>query len=133
MKRVFIFLTVVLVLNACSRTKETACTEIAFNTEFSAVVGQTYCLDDDNQFTITEIRNELCPCNIQCFWEGQYILVLDAVADGKSFKTQKGSSRNVPSILPFDEYDFKILEVLPEYTCVDAPQSAYKVRMVMTK
>lgn len=74
------------------KDENTECNSISYNTTISALVGQKYCIDDANYLIIDAIDNQLCPCNADCFWEGEFILKMKVAATGKEYTYEFGSS-----------------------------------------
>lgn len=117
---------------SCSKGTNNDCQSIEFNNKFEAKVGVKYCVDDDNSLTIKSIDNQLCPCNADCIWEGEYILDLAIVAKGKQYSYQLGTSNATPDIRPFEDFKVIFLAISPD-TCDFEIQKDFKVDLVLEK
>ncbi len=66
----FIFcLTLLCLLQSCSKSPSD-CTEIAYGKSFTAKLNDVFCLPDGKSFTIIDIVDGRCPCDVTCIWEG---------------------------------------------------------------
>jgi len=63
-----------LTLIIISCTKIGDCTEVSYNTPFTIIAEETYCLPDGAELLIKSLNNEFCPCEAVCIWEGQMTL-----------------------------------------------------------
>lgn len=73
------------------------CEQIQFDTQFEMQVGDSACLPDGRSFTVTEVRDEFCPCLAICIWEGQLTMKLEIKeTDGTVSELEVGSTKNIP-------------------------------------
>jgi len=49
--------------------------DTAFDTPFTVEVGEEYCFPDGSTLLITEITSSYCPCNAQCVWQGETVVI----------------------------------------------------------
>ncbi|MBK8628077.1 MAG: hypothetical protein IPN86_21700 [Saprospiraceae bacterium] len=108
-----IFLLIIATAISCKKDENTECNSISYNTTISALVGQKYCIDDANYLIIDAIDNQLCPCNADCFWEGEFILKMKVAATGKEYTYEFGSSEKTPDIQPFDDFKIRFISITP--------------------
>lgn len=116
---------------ACDKT-DSNCTSIEYNKSFTAEVGERYCVDDNNYITIDKIENQLCPCNADCVWEGEFILHLSVTADGVSHTYTFGSSAQSIDVQHFDFFKVKFLSITPD-ACDSEVQKDFRVGFVLEK
>jgi len=66
-------------LFSCSKedTLEQACNEELYGATFDIEAGETYCFEDDTELKVVALNNEFCPCNTDCFWEGQLTINME--------------------------------------------------------
>lgn len=96
MKSLFsLFLLIVLISSqSCSKTAN--CTEVEYNTAFTIMADQTYCLPGGAEITIHSINNDFCPCFVLCDWEGLMTLDLTWTDEfGIIREGNKGTHRTV--------------------------------------
>lgn len=129
--KAFIFLVFLTLLMSCSKN-DSSCTSIDYNKSFMAEVGEVYCVDDKNTIKIDSIDNQLCPCNADCIWEGEFILHLSVTADAVSHSYSFGSSETTIDIQPFDFYKVKFLSITP-FACDSEIQKDFRVGLVLEK
>ena len=117
----------------CTSGDLSNCEFVKYGIEFQAKVGTKYCIDENNYIKIREVRNELCPCGVTCFWEGQYVLELEVMANGKNYNFSKGSSNKVPDTSEFKEFNINFVKILPVYNCTNVSQKDYTVTLTLVK
>mgnify|MGYP003591800663 CR=1 FL=1 len=129
----YVILTVVIIsMFSCSKGSNNNCQTINFNDKFQAKVGEKYCVNDENSMTIKSIDNQLCPCFADCFWEGEFILDLEIIAEGKQYSYQLGTSSATPDIQPFEDFKVKFLKISPD-TCDFEIQKDFRVDLVLER
>ena len=129
--RVLFFLALLISLASCSKNSSD-CTSIEYNKAFIAQVGEQYCVDDKNTITIDKVENQLCPCNADCLWEGEFILHVSVNADGTLYKYSFGTSEKTIDNEPFNYFKLKFLSITPE-SCDNEIQKDFRVRLVLEK
>jgi hypothetical protein len=117
---------------SCSKGSNNNCQTINFNDKFQAKVGEKYCVNDENSMTIKSIDNQLCPCNADCIWEGEYILDLEIIAEGKQYSYQLGTSNATPDVQPIENFKVKFLSISPD-TCDFEIQKDFRVDLVLER
>jgi hypothetical protein len=127
-----IFILIVISVFSCKKDENTECKNISYNTPFVAVVGQKYCIDESNSITIDTVENQLCPCNVLCTWEGEFIFVMKVKASGKEYKHEFGSSIKTPDNQLFDDFKIKFLSITPN-ECDVNNQNDFKVELKVEK
>lgn len=127
-----IFTTVIILIFSCTKATNSDCETIRFNDKFQAKVGEKYCVNDSNSLTIKSIDNQLCPCNADCIWEGEFILDLEIIAEGKQYSYQLGTSSFTPDIQPFEDFKVKFLDISPD-TCDFDIQKDFRVDLLLEK
>ena len=89
------------------------------------------------QLTLTGIpEDSRCPVNVNCIWEGQVKLFIDAAVPNRKasleFKVEKSKMGTVSK--SFEGYSIQILNVLPEPTAGEKTEpTAYTVELVVSK
>lgn len=131
MKYLIIVFTFV-VFFSCKKDENTECTKINYNQAFTASVGTTYCIDENNSIVIDSVANQLCPCNVVCVWEGEYSLRLSVTADGKNYQYNLGTSLMTPDVQPFNDFTIEFLSISP-FKCEADIQSNYRVEMKLKR
>jgi hypothetical protein len=126
-----IYLVFLTLMISCNKN-DSSCNSIDYNKSFIAEVGQVYCVDDKNTIKIDSIQNQLCPCNADCIWEGEFILHMSVTADAVSHSYSFGSSKTTIDIQPFDSYRVKFLSVTPN-ACDSEVQKDFRVGLVLEK
>jgi len=89
--------TLVLFLFSCKKDESGSCIDADYSIAFTIEEGNTYCMPDGLEIAVTEIKNEFCPCDLECFWEGQMIIEFDFTMDGESMAHTFGSSEATAS------------------------------------
>ncbi len=75
MKNLSLLLAVsILTLSILSCTRSADCTTVDYDTPFTIMANETYCLPDGSELLIKSLNNAFCPCNAVCDWEGQMTL-----------------------------------------------------------
>lgn len=114
MKYTFIFLFIVSMLS-CG--KEQNCEEIIYSEIFTAQEKIDYCFADGNTFTITEVNDNLCPCNTLCTHPGYVSMNVELILDGETFTGEMSVDPNLnitinePSLS--DNYKILLMEQEP--------------------
>lgn len=78
--KILFTLSLLLCLSACSKDNEPTtppCNDEEYGTVFTIHPGETYCFSDNTELKIVSLINEFCPCNLQCFWEGQMTISME--------------------------------------------------------
>ncbi len=94
-------------------------------------------VDGDLQLTLTGIpEDSRCPVNVNCIWEGQVKLYIDAAVPSKKqsleFKIKKSSMGTVSN--NFEGYNILINKVTPEPTSGEKTEAdEYVVELVVSK
>lgn len=70
----------IVILISCNKDIETSnsCQEVQFTFSFELKVGESACLPDGRSIRLLEVRDEICPCFDDCFWEGQLVMKIEA-------------------------------------------------------
>jgi hypothetical protein len=127
-----IFLLIFVFALSCKKDEVSDCTAISYDTPFIASVGQKYCIDETNYVLINEVHNQLCPCNADCIWEGEFILKMDVLASGKEFTYQFGTSSKTIDIQPFNDFLITFISITPDECDVNI-QKNFKVQLKIEK
>ena len=53
------------------------CIEIDYDSSFIAMLGNEICLPDGSSFIIKNIKDEFCPCDAICKWEGELKVIVE--------------------------------------------------------
>jgi len=53
----------------------------SFGTPFEVREGRTFCLPDNSSIVIDEISESYCPCDAQCIWEGEAVIVFRRITE----------------------------------------------------
>lgn len=126
-----IFLVFLSLLISCSKN-DSSCTSIDYDKSFIAEVSEVYCIDEKNTIKIDSIENQLCPCNADCVWEGEFIIHMSVIADGVAHSYSFGSSAQTIDIQPFDSFKVKFLSITPD-ACDSEVQKDFRVGLVLEK
>ena len=129
--RALFLLALLSVLTSCTKNNSD-CTSIEYNKAFIAEVGEQYCVDDKNYVRIDKVDNQLCPCNADCIWEGEFIVNMSVTADGKSYEYSFGSSEKTIDEEPFDFFKLKFLSITPN-SCDSDVQKDFRVGFILEK
>ncbi|MBC7884501.1 MAG: hypothetical protein H7X99_03455 [Saprospiraceae bacterium] len=116
---------------ACNK-EDVTCTDINYNKAFTAEVDKKYCIDDENFILITNIENALCPCDVVCIWEGEFLIHMTVSADGTLHEYILGSSGQIPRTPTFDSFRIKFLSITPD-ACDSGVQKDYRVGLEIEK
>jgi len=69
-------------LNSCSDSLDC---ETEFDTPFSVTKGEEYCFPDGSTLLVTEFSSSYCPCDANCFWQGETVVIGNWTdSDGKT-------------------------------------------------
>lgn len=124
-----IFLSVICI--ACSdsdepETKSEACIDVEYNETFAVEVDGQYCFPDGTELKVNAFRNDFCPCNVICVWQGQMVIEMEWT-DGTEvveFEYQSDDNPNFDNSLPngavISDLDEDIEFITP---CTDANPS----------
>lgn len=52
-----------------------------FGQAFEVKSARTYCLPDGSDLRITSITDSYCPCDVDCIWQGEAIIILERIFD----------------------------------------------------
>jgi len=91
------------VLFSCSKSENEICIEVNYDEKFSIEEGKEYCFPDESVLKIVAFRNEFCPCNVICVWEGQMVVEMEWQAVGDStyfFDYLSSNNTNFPTNFP---------------------------------
>ncbi|MBK9735442.1 MAG: hypothetical protein IPO92_10900 [Saprospiraceae bacterium] len=130
--KMYVLLVIMSVALGCNKQEANNCIDIQYNKNFVAEVGKQYCLDQDNYIFIKEVQNSLCPCDVECFWEGEYILKMSVLANGKLFDYDFGTSNSTPDLPLFDNFKINFVSITPN-SCDSNVQKDYRVTLVLKK
>ena len=76
-----IYILAILLIFSCQKDSipevQKACIEIEYNSSFTALMGDEICLPDGSSFTIKNIKDETCPCESNCKWEGELKVIVE--------------------------------------------------------
>ena len=109
---IFFIVLILLSLNFISCQKETVgCNDVEYATSFKIKQGYKYCFADGNYFIVEEMRNEFCPCNGECVWEGEMILKYETMVNTQIISKTVGSSNNTDSVFISNQYFIKFIDV----------------------
>jgi hypothetical protein len=117
---------------SCKKEENIECEKISYDTSFTAVVGQEYCVDDANYVVIDSVVNQLCPCNADCFWEGEFILKMSGMASNNDFKYDLHTSSLIVDVQPFNDFIIQFESLSPD-TCSAFTQKDFRVRLMLEK
>ena len=75
----FLYLLSITLLISCDKDIErtNSCQDIQFAISFEIKVGESACLPDGRSIRLLEVRDEICPCFTDCFWEGQLVMKIE--------------------------------------------------------
>ncbi len=104
-----------LILISCS-DESPVCTEKAYGEAFPILAGESYCFEDDTELNVVSLNNEFCPCNMQCFWEGQMTINMEwAMSDGTVIEYLHNTAEQIEN------------EVLPGGIVVSSQEDAFSL------
>lgn len=113
MKYVLVILSIALI-SACGSdpviTTTNNCQEVEFGNYFEIQVGESACLPDGRSLRLLEVKDEFCPCEVTCDWEGQLVMKIETEGlDENETEITVGSS----TLQPFGDLfsDVKIEDV----------------------
>jgi len=92
MKHLFILLIITIAFSSCSKTNSPDCIDVFYDEHFTIQEGNNYCFPDGNSIEIKQLKNEFCPCDAVCVWEGQMMLNYTLIYDGNTYKGTQGST-----------------------------------------
>lgn len=69
----------------------TPCTEIEYKVEFDLSLNEEICFPDGNSLILTDVKHQLCPCDVVCETEGDLLVVLKTVtiSDNYTYESNK--------------------------------------------
>ena len=73
------------------------CKLVEYDVPITLVEGESYCFPDGWSFQ-AEVSNELCPCDADCFWEGEVAVNSKWLSRGVELSRRTGSSNNTPNL-----------------------------------
>jgi hypothetical protein len=129
MKQLFSIFCIVFYLSSCSDKSFEECVDVSLEKPFIAVVGKSYCLDEENYLKIDSIDNQLCPCNVVCVWEGEMYIHFSGKSAGKEFLYKFGTSPHTPDSLKLRDHFIKLKSITPEI-CDFEIQDQFKLVLV---
>jgi hypothetical protein len=79
--------------------KSISCTDVEYKIEFDLALNEEVCFPDGNSITLTDVKHELCPCDVVCDDAGDLLIVLETksdldIIDKKEFYTRTVSDNN---------------------------------------
>ena len=80
MKYTLYTLTILLIFSCQKESNpkvQLACIEIDYDSSFTAMLGDVICLPDGSSFIIKNIKDEFCPCESICKWEGELKVIVE--------------------------------------------------------
>ena len=102
---------------ACSDSE--SCVDVDYNNTFSVEEDGQYCFPDGSALTVVGFRNEFCPCEAVCVWQGQMIIEMEWT-DGTEvveFEYRSDDNPNFDNSLPngavISDLDDDIVYVTP--------------------
>lgn len=100
MKPIFAILTILLLIccdDNITENKNSSCQEIEHNTSLEINLESSACLPDGRLFKIIQARDEFCPCDVICIWEGQLVIVIETEdLDQTTTEVTVCSTKNIP-------------------------------------
>lgn len=72
----------------CSCSNEDACIEIESGTSFEFEETDRFCVDRNLEFSIDQIIDQRCPCDVACIWEGEFVFYLRIIQSGNDYLYQ---------------------------------------------
>ncbi|MEH1943367.1 MAG: hypothetical protein V7L01_24535 [Nostoc sp.] len=109
------------------------------DTQFNLKYGQIAYLQNENieiKFSKV-IQDSRCPSNVNCIWQGQVVIELDIIKNGKKVSTLTLTlipGRDVPPIQFLDKYTVTLRDVLPyPKSGINVVTKDYIARIVVAK
>ena len=104
------------VLFSCYKTDE-LCNEENYNSYFKIKDNEQYCFPDGNYFEVKSLINGFCPCNMDCFWEGEMIMHFTANFDSIEKDTLIGSCDYHDRTFVVEPYEIHFDNIIFEVPC----------------
>jgi hypothetical protein len=132
----FIFcLALLCLLQSCNKSLSD-CTEIAYGNSFNAKLNDAFCLPDGKSFTIIDIVDGRCPCDVTCIWEGAVFIKVEVAYEngekiGLSFTESRLTIANeksdgfVPAMVSY--------KMLAEVDCAPNKAEDFEIEILVKK
>ncbi len=103
-------------ISACTK-QDCGLVEVNYDEYFTINKCGKYSFPDENYFEVKNLVNEFCPCNAECFWEGEMILFFSANMDGIAMDSTIGSSEQTNKIFVKEPYTMHFKDIEFEEAC----------------
>ena len=60
-----------------SEEASSMCNDVTYDDPFDVELDGVYCFPDGTQLTVLEIKNDFCPCNVVCIWQGEMVINME--------------------------------------------------------
>lgn len=106
----------IMLIGACTK-QDCEIVDVNYGEYFTVKTCGKYCFPDDNYFEVKNLENGFCPCNFECFWEGEMILFFCANMDGIAMDSTIGSSEQTNKIFVKEPYTMHFKDIQFEEPC----------------
>jgi len=107
-----------MLIAACTK-QDCEMVDVNYGEYFTIKTCGKYIFPDNNFFEVKCLRNEFCPCNALCIWEGEMILVFSANMDGIAMDSMIGSSEKTNKIFVKEPYTIHFKNIQFEEACTN--------------